>query len=216
MYQGNIIKKQKCCLICFKSLNEDCSFSSILSLNSTICNSCLKKFKVINKTLYISTIETKIIYEYNTFLKTLLYQYKGCYDIELKDVFFYQFKKELKKQYKGYCIIYPPSYYQDDIDRGFIHIKEMVKCLSLPVLDLFVKKEKYKQSDHKYKDRKNIKDVIFLNDSKIQNIKYLIVDDIFTSGSTLRRIIELLVSNGVDKQNIKALILCKTADFVEL
>lgn len=216
MYKRNYIKKQKYCLICFKALNEDCSFSSLLNLNSTICNSCLNKFKVINKTIYVSTIETKILYEYNNFIKTLLYQYKGCYDIELKDVFFYQFKKEIKSKYKGYTIIYPPSYFKDDLDRGFIHIKEMIKCLSMPSLDLFVKTIKYKQSDQKFIDRKKVEKVIFLKNKNIKNIKYLIVDDIFTSGSTLRRIIRLLIENGVDKNNIKALILCKTADFVEL
>ena len=56
-----------------------------------------------------------------------------------------------------------------------------------------------------------------MKDIKIDvNAKYLIVDDIFTSGSTLKTIISLLNKKGVKKENIKALIIFKVADFVEL
>ena len=62
-----------------------------------------------------------------------------------------------------------------------------------------------------------IKDIIKIKNNKIDtNKKYLIIDDIYTSGSTLKTIISLLIKKGVKKANIKALIIFKVADFVEL
>ena len=46
-------------------------------------------------------------------------------------------------------------------------------------------------------------------------MKILIVDDIYTSGSTLKTIIKLLINKGIKKENIEALIICKTKNNVE-
>ena len=92
MYKNNKRKKQNNCLICFNSLYEEISIKSIFSINQCICDRCLDKFISINKTQFINGVETLFLYNYNDFFKTLLYQYKGCYDVELKDVFLYKYK----------------------------------------------------------------------------------------------------------------------------
>ena len=93
----------------------------------------------------------------------------------------------------------------------------MVKCLNLPIKDLFYKNTAYKQSSFKFKDRHKIEKVISLKENaKIENIKYLIVDDIYTSGSTIKTFIKILINHGAKQENIKALIVCKTKNNVEL
>jgi len=82
---------------------------------------------------------------------------------------------------------------------------------------LFYKKENYKQSNLKYNERKNVEHIIDVIDKKkITNKKYLIFDDIYTSGSTLKTIIKILLKNNVKKENISSIIIAKTSDFVEI
>ena len=145
----------------------------------------------------------------------MLYQYKACYDIELKDVFLYKYKKIINKKYKNYVVIYPPSNKSENLKRGFIHIKEITSCLKLKSVDMFIKNKEYKQSDQKFMDRNQIQNIICLK-NKIDKQKYLIVDDVYTSGNTLKTIIHLLNKNGIKNEDIKAIILSKKSDFVEL
>lgn len=217
MYKANINEKQGYCLICFSSLFEKASLSSLLALNDKVCDSCLSKFKKINKTQIILGVQTTFLYEYNSMMKKLIYQYKGCYDILLKDVFLLQHKFYINRRFKDYTVIFPPSNEYENEKRGYNHIKEIVKTLNLKYQDLFYKSEDHKQSDLSFKERIKVKDVIKLKENSIINQqKYLIIDDIFTSGSTLKCIINILLKNKVKKENIKAIIIAKTADFVEL
>lgn len=215
MHKDNKRKKQNNCVVCFKSFYEEVSFKSVFSFNHCICDNCLQKFKHIDKITTICGIQTTFLYEYNDFFKSLLYQYKACYDIELKDVFLYKYKKIINKKYKNYVVIYPPSNKSENVKRGFIHIKEITSCLKLKSVDMFIKNKEYKQSDQKFMDRNQIQNIICLK-NKIDKQKYLIVDDVYTSGNTLKTIIHLLNKNGIKNEDIKAIILSKKSDFVEL
>ena len=217
MYKNYQEKKQNTCLICFKNLNDAVSLFSLFSFNKILCDNCQKQFKKIDKIELINEIETIFLYEYDEFMKSIIFQYKGCYDIALKDVFLFNYLNKLKRKYKGYTVIFPPSNKDENDKRGFVHIKEMVRCLNLPIEDLFFKNTPYKQSSFKFKDRYKVEKVITLKEkTTITNKKYLIVDDIYTSGSTLKTIIKILLNHGVKKENIKALIICKTKNNVEL
>ena len=203
--------RQNICKICFKNLNVSNSFSSFLSCKRVICDKCQKKFKDIDKHMKINGVDVWFLYEYDNNYRSLLYNYKGCYDIELSDVFLHKYVNSIRKLYKGYTIIYPPSSNEDNTSRGFIHMYEMVKCLKLPIEDMFYKTRKYNQSDHAFAMRRFIKDYIRLKPNvKIENKKYLIIDDVFTSGSTIKTIIKILIDNGVSINNIKCIIVSKT------
>ena len=208
--------KKGICPVCFKNIYEEVDISSIISCNKAICDKCLKKFKVIDKKEIFHGVSIYYLYEYNSFFKSILYQYKGCYDVELKDVFLYQFKNKIRLKYFNHIVIYPPSNNTDNINRGFLHMEKIVECLKMKSVNMFYKTKDYKQSDHKYKDRHLISNIIEI-DKRLVNVnkKYLIIDDIFTSGSTIKTIINLLLKNKVKKENIKVIIIGKTADNVE-
>ena len=95
--------------------------------------------------------------------------------------------------------------------------KNECTVLKLKNKELFIKIKDHKQSSYNYKERKQIANYIKLKHPKLlTDKKYLIVDDVYTSGQTLKTIINILVKNKVKKENIKALILSKTPDSVEL
>ena len=204
-------------MICLTSLFEQSSIKTLFFNNQIICENCQKQIKKINKTQYVDGVQVWFLYEYNSFMKNLIYQFKGCYDVALKDFFLYEFKGKIKRKYKDYFIVFPPSNTSDDIKRKYNHINKIIESLKMKNDYLFYKDKEFKQSSQLYIDRKNIESVIKLKNNKYidPKQKYLIIDDIYTSGSTLKTIIKLLVNNNVKKENISAIIIAKTADFVE-
>ena len=83
--------------------------------------------------------------------------------------------------------------------------------LNLPMLNILKKKNREKQSDKSHKDRLKVNKNIYANNiNQIKDKKVLIVDDIYTTGSTILRCIEL-VKKGKPKQ-IKVLVIAKTID----
>jgi len=206
-----MIIKNNVCKICFKNLNEKISFSSFLMAKKIICDDCLKKFVKINKKTRIKNVETTFLYEYDDFFRHLLYLYKGCYDIELKDVFLYEYKHMINKKYHGFTVIYPPSSDIDNKNRGFIHMEEIAKTLNLKEQNIFYKSKEYKQSSHVFALRRYIKDYIKLKPNMLYNTKkYLIIDDVYTSGSTINTIIDILLAHHIKPNNIACIILSKT------
>ena len=61
------------------------------------------------------------IYDYNETIKKLIYQFKGCYDYELKDVFLFRYVTYLKWKFNDYILVPAPSSKVDDEKRGFNH-----------------------------------------------------------------------------------------------
>ncbi len=154
-------------------------------------------------------MEALSVYDYDDTIKSLLFQFKGCYDYELKNVFISRLRLFLKTKFNDYYLLPAPSYYEDDELRGFNHVKEMFSCLGLEYIDLVIKIKRYKQSDHTGKDRENIKDVLRLNNNdNFNGKKILIVDDVFTTGSTIKSIIKLITP--LHPKDIKVLVMSKT------
>ena len=192
------------CLICFGTIEQTLN-------DNKVCNKCINKFKEINKIVYYEGKEIFILYEYNDFFKELLYRFKGCYDIELKNAFFNNNLLKMKCKYKKRKIICAPSYLDDDIKRGFNHVKEIAKSINLEIIDCLSKIKEYKQSDKKMSERKNIQKVIRIDKTKVNTKdKILIIDDVATSLSTIKSIIHLLPT----KSDIKVLVLASNCRFV--
>jgi ComF family protein len=199
------------CKLCFERIHLN-GINSLFN-NRMICQKCYNGFDLINKKEYINGIEVRYLYYYNDFLKKVIYQFKGCFDIELKDVFLDRLKYILRLIYKGYLLVPVPSYFESDNKRGFNHVEEIFSCLSNKKVKLFIKNENYKQSEKSFSERKNISQYISLNKENIRgNKKILIVDDILTTGNTLKACASLLYKEGI--KDIKFLTICKCVEFV--
>lgn len=198
------------CKICFKEIN-DYSLFNLISNQNYLCKKCFSTLKAEFINFDVGTIKVTAIYNYDETIKKLIYTYKGCGDYELKDIFISRYKNYLRFLYHDYVIVYPPSTELDNQKRGFNHVKEIFKSLNLPIYDVFKKVENEKQSSKNKKDRLNINKIIMpINIEILEGKKVLIVDDIYTTGGTLFRCIELVKS--IKPKAIKALVIAKTID----
>ena len=173
-----------------------------------LCERCLNKLTPRFRKFEINGYKGLAIYDYDDEIKSLLYQFKGCYDYELKDVFFYRYFKELSIYYKGYIVVPAPSYHIDDDNRGFNHVEEIYKSFNLKIIDCVKKISPHKQAGLKKKQRLEIEHhLIIENPEQLRGEKVLIVDDVMTTGSTLKAMIDL-IKKGEPKK-IKIVVMSK-------
>ena len=151
---------------------------------------------MIEQTINFYHYPLHILYHYNDFFKSLLFQYKGLYDHALKDAFLCLYIDELKKQYHDYIVVVAPSSEKDNEVRGFAPTQSIASCFSSHVFNGLYKKERYKQSDLSYAERKDVNQKIGIRDGNmLEGQKVLIFDDVVTSGSTLLTCLSLTLAN---------------------
>lgn len=197
----------KHCKICFKLLKNN-DLYEIINGDSCLCETCQNRLVPRFIKFEILGIDGLAIYEYDDNFKSLLYQFKGCYDIELALIFLNKFKNEINLMYHGYVIAPAPSYYLEDEKRGFKHVEKIFENVNLPILDVFKKTAPFKQAEHKRKQRKGIVHYLKLVfPEKLKGKKVLIVDDVCTTGATLKALV-MLVRTAKPK-TIKILVVSK-------
>lgn len=152
------------------------------------------------------------LFPYNQAIRSTLYNFKGCFDYELKDVFFAYQLPYLKLLYRGYYVVCAPSSEAHNAERGFNHVQEMAATLALPQLDLLAKKTDVKQTTLSYEGRQKVGDnIIWKGDKNIlRGKKILFVDDVYTTGATARACLAMLKEGHPLK--LKALFMAKTKD----
>lgn len=199
------------CKVCNEIKNEFNILDPFGVNNHFLCNECFQKFNVIYEKSKINKMEVLSIYSYDGLIKDLIYQFKGLYDYELRGVFLEYFIDELEFKYFGYTITFAPSSEEDNLKRGYNHVEEMFSFLPNKKVNLFIKKDNYKQSNVKYKERQKIVSHIDLIKENLKGIKkVLIVDDVLTSGNTLLACASLLNKEGI--KDIKLLTISKVVE----
>lgn len=174
-----------------------------------MCATCQKKLKPLFLKFRIGQIHATAIYKYNEDIKTLLYQFKGCYDIELANIFFEKFAHELHILYHDFVLVPAPSFQEDNEKREFNHVIEMFKPLGLAFLPIIEKFSPFKQADHNHRERKAIRKHLKINENyKMYGKKILIVDDVYTTGSTVKAMIQLI--KPLKPKKIEVLVMSKT------
>ena len=184
-------------------------FARLFDGDICICPKCQNEFEPKFTNFTVNGYKATAIFEYTPYVKELIYKYKGCFDYELKDVFLNLYYKEIRMRYSTYKIIPIPSYAEDDKVRGFNHVVEMFKKLGLEPLPIIEKTAHFKQAENKAKKRSEInKYLVIKKPIDLSNIKILIVDDIYTTGSTMRAAINLV--EKLNPKQIRVLVFAKT------
>ena len=181
-----------------------------LPSGASICHDCLLNFAPVLNTFWVDDVECFHLYFYNEKVQEILYQFKGCYDYELYTVFLEYYYSYLNLKFKGYTVIPAPSSEKSDKERGFNHVEEMFKSLHLKFEKCIHKTKQRKQADLTTKERQKIGEYLLIDNIDLSRKKVLLVDDVFTTGSTIKSMIKLVRQKGAKK--IKVLLMSKTID----
>ena len=196
------------CLICFKKVNIT-DFCRLFNAEIPICQACQTEMEPKFISFSVDGHKATSIYDYNPFIRKLIYQYKGCYDYELHKVFLDRYAKEIKLRYFDYVVIPIPSYKNEDEERGFNHVVETFKSLGINMLNIIEKTEKHKQAVSTFNQRKEVYKYLELNrHPDLSKKKVLIVDDVYTTGSTMKAAIHLV--EKLNPKKIDVLVVAKT------
>lgn len=85
---------------------------------------------------------------------------------------------------------------------------EIAKTLDMPIYDLLRKREGYDQRGKTYKDRLEIRQSIYLSDKiELKGRKILLIDDVFTTGSTMKSSFKEL--EKLEPKKLKGLVIMK-------
>ena len=199
----------KYCKLCFKDIKDD-DLLSFINPHLSLCNSCYEKLRPRFYYFKVEKYNGLAIYDYDEDIRALLYQFKGCFDVELGGIFLDYFRPFLFLKYFGYTMVPAPSAEEADKERGFNHVIEMFSYLKLKMLPIIRKTTNVKQSDLKASERANIKKSLTIDEVDWSKKRILIVDDVYTTGSTVKAMIDLVKSRGAKK--IKVLVMSKTRD----
>ena len=195
------------CKLCFKDI-KGVNLFNLVHPETCICRTCFKDIVGRFIPFKVSGYKALAVYHYDEKIKSLIYQLKGCFDIEIADVFLSRYKDELNLMFHNYVMIPVPSYYKDDLKREFNHVVEIFKILKLPMLKILRKTKGVKQANSTSKQRKDISKYLTIKNTDLSGKKVLIVDDVYTTGSTMKAAIKLV--EKLHPKTIKVLVISKT------
>ncbi len=210
------------CLLCGNILKEALSFSSLLLLKkaeSLACQGCFSFFERIGEDHCPSCfkngvssrcqdcqfwskegieVEHRALFIYNQAMKDFFSRYKFEGDFLLRKVFTKILLQELKR-YKGYQFVLIPLSPKRLSDRGFNQVEGLIKETGLPYLDILEKREEKASFSKSRSDRLETELPFFVKRGIEVPKKVLLIDDIYTTGTTLNRVKSLIEAAGCQK-----------------
>lgn len=183
------------CLVCNNYVES--SLNNLISNNTSICQNCFANMRPIIKQVKIGRIKGLLLFSYNEFTRNLILQIKANYDLELAKYMLAPLKTYLAEKYRRYTLVPIPSTNSSNKARGFNHVEAIFSRLGLPISNLFEKIGNYKQANTKFERRNLISSKIKLISNVEIPSKIVIIDDIITSGSSLKAVLSILQNKGV-------------------
>ena len=189
------------CYECKKKIQKEFKFTKIYSKN--------KNF-----------LEQYYLFQYKNLIRNMILEMKfqkKPYIYKTIEYFLQNNKKYLEKLKKYDIIIVVPLSWKRSLQRGYNQSLLISKIISNILQIKIENKVLYKNKNivpqstlSKREREKNIKRAFKIKDiEKVKNKKILIIDDIYTTGSTLNECAKLLLKSGIKKENIGVLTLAK-------
>ena len=182
------------CLMCERSLHFTFGWKELFKreLPKTICQRCEEKFQ------WIETQEeegTSSLFHYNETMKDFLHCYKFLHDVLLAHVFNQVLQQHLKNEK---AIIVPIPMHPESLKkRTFAHVDELLKAAHIPFEHYLIKITAEQQSLKSRQERLQTPQLFkVIERSKIKDKKFLLIDDIYTTGTTIQHAKKALEEAG--------------------
>ena len=209
------------CLLCAQTMKTVLTFSSLLLLkndDSCLCSDCDSTFERIGEENCPNCMKTGLsmkcqdcqlwckegvkvshssIFTYNQAMKDFFSRYKFDGDFLLRKVFSSFLSEELKK-YKEYQFVIIPLSPERLLDRGFNQVEGLVEEAGFSFQDLLGKREERASSSKSRSERLATELPFFIKSGVTVPKKILIIDDIYTTGTTINRVKKLLEEAGAE------------------
>lgn len=203
----------KDCRLCFKDIGYKQDFFHWLKQDALLCGECRNQLDEVHTVRKIGNLSVHILYAYNDFIESMLYQYKEGRDIALAPVFLHEHIPWILRHYKGYTMLLMPSGEEKTKERGFHALELMYKDIQLEKIHPFYKSENRKQSTLHYDERQKIGEILHRKkDVVLPKRNIVLVDDVCTTGATLKCAYDLIKEHTVE---VEAFVLCANPLFLQ-
>lgn len=196
------------CLLCEQQLASTPSWQSLLAFEQKplICESCSKSFERVDIKEEGDVVDQiTSIYTYNGPMRDFLHQYKFLQDVALAGVFANELRSELAR--KEAIVVPIPMHPLKKVERTFAHVEEMLMAARIPFRDLLIKTHTEVMGEKSREERLSMRNLFSIKPGNdIQHTTYILVDDIYTTGTTLRHAAAVLKEAGARRVEAVTLI----------
>ncbi|MBM7661597.1 ComF family protein [Bacillus mesophilus] len=153
-------------------------------------------------------MKNRSIYQYNEGMKMILNQFKFRGDYELYKAFEAEMRKVFIRDFTKIDLIsFIPLSDERLYERGFNQAEVLAQLITSNAVPLLVKKEESKQSKKNRQERISTENpFILLPHIHLQDNHILLIDDIYTTGTTIRHAAQLLLQEGAKQVSSLTLI----------
>ena len=196
LFEKNILC-EKCRMSLQLLVEPRCKKCCRMLSNQTIDSICYDCIRWENDANWQGVLDHNIsLYHYNEHLKEIIARYKYRGDYALASIFASDIKKAAVESGANIYIPIPLSEARL-YERGFNQSEALLTMAKLPIAKVLTRKHSEKQSKKSRKERLEQSDVFGVQKiDTIQGEKVLLIDDIYTTGSTIRHAAKVLKNAG--------------------
>ena len=184
------------CLLCERDLQGGMGWKELLTavLPKTICPRCEQRFERVTQQAHEGVIT---LFHYNEAMKDFLHRYKFMYDVVLAHGFNREISAHLKRESR--LIIPIPMHPESLKQRTFSHVDEWLKAANIPFAHHLTKQSSEQQSKKTRRERLATAQLFEVTDpAAIKDKNIVLVDDIYTTGTTFRHAKKALLEGGAN------------------